>query len=274
MENIRIQDDLYNFVNQETLEKLVIPDDKPAAGGFQELADSVEKTMMSEFEAMAKSKAYPNDYMKRACELYAIAKNADKKAADGIAPALKLFATLDEIKTVEDFNRLFKSLVLKGIPTPFSIGADTDMKNTKQRLAYIQGAGVILPDASYYKPEMAPQKEQILGIWTNVAKAVMAYTDLSPENQEKYVNDTLAFDEILGGLVKTQEEWSRYIEMYNPMDTATVAEMVSTIDFSAILNDLFGKIPANVVVTEPRYFENFTKVFNAENLDQFGIPSE
>ena len=269
MENVRIQDDLYNHVNGETLEKLVIPDDKPTAGGFQELADSVEKIMMGEFESMAESKAYPNDYMKRACELYAIAKNADKKAADGIAPALKMFAVLDEIKTVDDFNRLFKSLILKGIPTPFSIGADTDMKNTKQRLAYIQGAGVILPDASYYKPEMAPQKEQILGIWTNVAKAVMAYTDLSPEDQDRYVNDTLAFDEILGGLVKTQEEWSKYIEMYNPMDTATVAEMVSTIDFGAILNDLFGKIPATVVVTEPRYFENFTKVFNAENLELY-----
>ena len=269
MENVRIQDDLYNQVNGETLEKLVIPDDKPTAGGFQELADSVEKIMMGEFESMAESKAYPNDYMKRACELYAIAKNADKKAADGIAPALKMFAVLDEIKTVDDFNRLFKSLILKGIPTPFSIGADTDMKNTKQRLAYIQGAGVILPDASYYKPEMAPQKEQILGIWTNVAKAVMAYTDLSPEDQDRYVNDTLAFDEILGGLVKTQEEWSKYIEMYNPMDTATVAEMVSTIDFGAILNDLFGKIPATVVVTEPRYFENFTKVFNAENLELY-----
>ena len=269
MENIRIQDDLYTFVNQETLDKLVIPDDKPMAGGFQELANGVEKIMMDEFEAMAESKSYPNEHIKRACELYAIAKNADKKAADGIAPALKLFATLDEIKTVEDFNRLFKSLVLKGIPTPFSIGADTDMKNTKQRLAYIQGAGVILPDASYYKPEMAPQKEQIIGIWANVAKAVMAYTDLSSEDQEKYVNDTLAFDEILGGLVKTQEEWSKYIEMYNPMETATVAEMVSTIDFSAILNDLFGKIPATVVVTEPRYFENFTKVFNAENLELY-----
>ena len=29
MENIRIQDDLYHFINGETIEKLVIPDDKP-----------------------------------------------------------------------------------------------------------------------------------------------------------------------------------------------------------------------------------------------------
>ena len=95
MENIRIQDDLYMHVNGETLEKLVIPDDKPTAGGFSELADGVEKIMMGEFEAMAESKEYPNDYLKRACQLYAIAKDADKKAKDGIAPALKNLAILE-----------------------------------------------------------------------------------------------------------------------------------------------------------------------------------
>ena len=266
MENVRIQDDLYNFVNGETIEKLVIPDDKPAAGGFQDLADGVEKIMMGEFATMTEKNAYPNEYLERACTLYAIAKDAERKAAHGIAPALKNLAILDEIKCVEDFNRLFKTLSLKGIPAPVGVGVETDMKNTKRHLVYIQGAGVILPDASYYKPEMEAQKTQILGIWTNVAKSVMAQTDLSAEDQEAYVNDTLAFDAILGGLVKTREEWSKYVEMYNPMDTAKVAEMLSTVDFNALLCDLFGKVPETVVVTEPRFFENFATVFHEENL--------
>ena len=269
MENIRIQDDLYNFVNGEALEKLVIPDDKPTAGGFQDLADGVEKIMMDEFAAMTENKSYPNEHLERACTLYAIAKDAERKAAHGITPALKNLAIIDEIKTAEDFSRIFKTLMLRGIPTPFGVGVETDMKNTKRHLVYIQGAGVILPDASYYKPEMEAQKTQILGIWTNVAKAVMAQTDLSPEAQEQYVNDALAFDEILGGLVKTREEWSKYVEMYNPMDTARVAEMLSTVDFCAILCDLFGKVPETTVVTEPRFFENFAKVLNSENLELY-----
>ena len=88
MENIRIQDDLYMYVNGETLDKLVIPDDKPVAGGFSELADGVEKIMMQEFETMSEDKSYPNDFLKRACELYAIVKDADKKEKDGIGPRL------------------------------------------------------------------------------------------------------------------------------------------------------------------------------------------
>ncbi len=269
MENIRIQDDLYMHVNQETLDKLVIPDDKPYAGGFAELADSVEKIMMAEFESLAESKSFPNEYMQRACELYAIAKDADRKEKAGITPALNNLAVLDEVKTVGDFSRLYKKLSLKGIPTPINIGVETDMKNTKQRLVYIQGPSVILPDASYYKPEMAEQKAQIIGIWTGVAKMVMAKTNLSPEEQEKYVNDTLAFDEIIGGLVKTSEEWSKYVEMYNPMDKDTVAGMLSTLDFDVVLTDLFGHTPSTIVVTEPRFFGEFKTVFNEENLDLY-----
>ncbi|MBR7162909.1 MAG: M13 family metallopeptidase [Clostridia bacterium] len=269
MENIRIQDDLYMHVNGETLDKLVIPDDKPYAGGFAELADGVEKVMMGEFAEMSESKSYPNEHLERACTLYAIAKDADRKAKDGITPALRNLAVIDELKSVDDFGGLYKKFSLKGIPTPINIGVETDMKNTSRHLVYIQGPGVILPDASYYKPEMAEQKAQILGMWTGVAKMVMAQTGLSPEDQDKYVADTLAFDEILGGLVKTQEEWSRYTEMYNPTDSGKLAETLSTIDLGAILTDLFGHVPGIVVVTEPRYFDAFKTVFNKDNLDLY-----
>ena len=269
MEKIRIQDDLYTFVNQKTLDELVIPDDKPTAGGFAKLAEGVEKIMMDEFETMAQSKSYSNDHLKRACELYAIVKDEDKKAKDGIAPALKNLAVLDEIKEIGDFSRLYKTLTLKNIPTPINVFVDTDMKNTKQHLVYIQGASVILPDVTYYRPEMAAQKEQILGLWIGATKMLMTKTDLSAEDQEKYVADTLAFDEILAGLVKSNEEWSKYVEMYNPMDVDAIAGMLSTLDFKAILGDLFGRVPETVVVTEPRFFGDFANVLNADTLELY-----
>ena len=89
MEKVRILDDLYTYVNQEKLDQLVIPDDKPATGGFNILADDVEKIMMSEFNEMSESGNYPNDFLKNACTLFKIAKDAEKKDKDGIEPALK-----------------------------------------------------------------------------------------------------------------------------------------------------------------------------------------
>ena len=266
MEKVRIQDDLYTYVNQEKLEQLIIPDDKPCAGGFSTLADDVEKVMMNEFSSMCENKDYPNDFLKRACELYTAACDIAKKEKDGIAPALKNLALLDEIKDLDTFSKMYKTLLLKKCPLPFNVGVDTDMKNTKGHKVYIQGPSVILPDASYYKEEMAQQKEMILGIWTNVAKMILAKSDLTEEMQAKYLEDTLAFDAVLGKLVKTSEEWSEYIEMYNPMKEEEVTSLLKTVDFKAILNDLFGLVPETIIVTEPRFFSNFVNVLNSETL--------
>ena len=62
MEKIRIQDDLYTYVNQAKLEELVIPEDMPVAGGFAALSTDVEKLMIGEFNAMCKDASYPNAY--------------------------------------------------------------------------------------------------------------------------------------------------------------------------------------------------------------------
>ena len=58
---IRIQDDLYEYVNHEWLEKAVIPDDKPTAGGFSDLATNVEELLMGEFKKMNDREWYATD---------------------------------------------------------------------------------------------------------------------------------------------------------------------------------------------------------------------
>ena len=266
MNKVRIQDDLYTFVNQEKLEQLIIPDDKPCVGGFNTLAEEVEKIMMGEFDQMSVSGEYPNEHLQRACSLYAIAKDVERKEKFGITPALNNLSILNELDTIDKFSKEFKNLMFKKIPVPFQFGLEADMKDTKTHRVYIQAPSVILPDASYYKPEMAQQKEMILGIWTNIARMVMAKSDLSLEDQNKYIEDTLAFDALLGGLVKTSEEMSEYIKMYNPMKVGKMSSLLKPVNFKHILKDIFGLVPEIVVVTEPRYFKAFVNVFNEENF--------
>ena len=268
MEKVRLQDDLYTFVNQEKLEQLVIPDDQPATGGFNVLADDVEKIMINEFVQMSEKEEYPNEYLANACKLFKIIKDVEKKEKDGILPALKV---LEVLKTLDykTFSEKFKSLMLNKIPLPFKVLVETDMKNTKQHCVMIQGPSVILPDASYYKPEMEQQKQMILGIWTNVVTMVLAKTDLTPEEQAKYLEDTLKFDELLGSLVKTSEEWSEYVKIYNPVKLPKVVSLLKTVKTKDIFKDLFGILPEVVIISEPRYFKNFVNVFNEENFELY-----
>ena len=266
MSKPRIQDDLYNHVNYEKLQELVIPDDQPCVGGFQTLAVDLEKLMIGEFKQMSESAVYPNAHLERAVKLFNVAKDVEKKNKDGIEPALRNLSILDEIVDLKSFSKNFKELKLRGIPLPLAVMVNEDMKDARHHAVYVQGPSVLLPDASYYKEAMAQQKEMIMGVWTNVARMVMAKTPLSAEEQEQYIQDTIAFDGLFANIVKTSEEWSEYVNMYNPRTTNGVATKLKTIKFKNILKDLFNDVPAKVIVAEPRYINAFTSVFNEETL--------
>ena len=267
MENIRIQDDLYTYVNQAKLEELVIPDDMPVAGGFASLGLDVEKLMISEFNTMCKEGEYPNEHLARACALYSLAKNVKRKKKHGIKPALKNLAILKKLGTMRSYNLRAKELILKGIDMPLNIMVEANMKDTTHHCVMIQGPSAILPDVSYYKNEQ--QRDQLLGLWSNFAKQVLIHAGHSEKACDALLKDTLAFDALVAKYVKSNEEWSEYTKMYNPMKTGRVAGMVKPLNLKKLLKDLFGFVPDEIIVTEPRYFKNFKEVFNAENYEMY-----
>ena len=269
MENVRIQDDLYTSVNQAKLEELVIPEDMPVAGGFATLRTDVEALMIGEFNAMCKAGSYPNEHLERACALYALAKDVKRKKKHGIKPALKNLAVLKKLGTLRGYNLRAKELIFKGIAMPLTIAVEPNMKDTAHHCVMIQGPGVILPDASYYKEGREEQRDALLNLWSGIAKQVLAIAGHSEEEAELLIKDTLAFDALVAKYVKTSEEWSEYVKMYNPMKTGRVAGMVKPLNLKKLLTDLFGFVPEEIIVTEPRYFKNFKEVFNAENFELY-----
>jgi putative endopeptidase len=267
MEKIRIQDDLYTYVNQAKLEELEIPADMPVAGGFAALSQDVEKLMIGEFKTMSEENTYPDQHLERACTLFKLAKDVKRKKKHGIKPALKNLAVLKKLGTMRSFNLHAKELMLKGIALPVSISVDPNMKDTTHHCVMIQGPGVILPDASYYKN--AQQKEMMLNLWSGFAKQVLAIAGHSEEACDAMIRDTLAFDALLAQYVKSNEEWAEYTKMYNPMKTGRLAGMVKPLNLKKLLSDLFGFVPAEIIVSEPRYFKHFKEIFNADTFEMY-----
>ena len=269
MENIRIQDDLYTYVNQAKLDELVIPEDMPVAGGFATLGTDVEKLMIGEFNDMCKAKSFPNEYLERACTLYGLARDVKRKKKHGIKPALKHLAILKKLGTLRSFNLRAKELLLKDIAMPISIGVEPNMKDTTHHCVMISGPSVILPDASYYAEGKEQQRDQLLALWSGFAKQVLAIAGHSEEECDALLKDTLGFDALVAKYVKSSEEWSEYVKMYNPMKTGRVAGMVKPLNLKKLLTDLFGFVPEEIIVAEPRYFKNFKEVFNADTFEMY-----
>ena len=268
MEKVRIQDDLYTYVNQAKLEELVIPEDMPVAGGFATLNTEVEKLMIGEFNTMCKEGAYPNAHLERACKLYMLAKDVKRKKRHGIKPALKNLAVIKKAGTMRSYNIRAKELLFKGIALPINIAVEPNMKDTIHHCVMVQGPSVILPDASYYKEGKEQQRDTLLNLWSGFAKQVLVIAGHDEQTCELLLKDTLAFDALVAKFVKSNEEWSEYTKMYNPMKTGRVAGMVKPLNLKKLLTDLFGDLPEEIIVAEPRYFKHFKEVFNQ---DTFGM---
>ena len=269
MENIRIQDDLYTYVNQAKIDELVIPDDMPVAGSAVNLSIDVEKLMISEFNTMSAEGAYPNEHLARACTLFALAKDVKRKKKHGIKPALKHLAALKKIGTMRSYNLHTKELLLKGIAMPLDIAVEPNMKDTTHHCVMVTGPSVILPDASYYKEGKEEQRDKLLQMWSGFAKQVLTIAGHSEEECDALLKDTLAFDTLVAKYVKTREEWSEYVKMYNPMKTGRVAGMVKPMNLKKLLTDLFGFVPEEIIVAEPRYFKNFKEIFNPDTFEMY-----
>ena len=269
MEKVRIQDDLYTYVNQAKLDELVIPDDMPVAGGFATLSTDVEKLMIGELNAMSKSGSYPNDHLARACKLFALAKDVKRKKKHGVKPALKHLAILKKLGTLRSYNLRAKELILKGISMPIGIAVEPNMKDTTHHCVMVQGPDVILPDASYYAEGKEQQRDMLLNLWSGSARQILAIAGHSEDEINTLIQDTLAFDARVAKYVKTREEWSEYTKMYNPMKTGRVAGMVKPLNLKKLLSELFGFVPEEIIVAEPRFFKHFKEIFNRDTFEAY-----
>lgn len=269
MENkVRIQDDLYEAVNGEWLKNAVIPADKPTTGGFNNLADEVEKNMMAEFDDILDGKNKTDiKEMEYAVKLYSKIIDKERRNKDGINPILPLLNKIKGLKKVADLNNLDFDFYSQ-ITLPFQYGVEADMNDATKNSFIILGPNIILPDTTYYTDENLAGSE-LLKVWTNMAREALKYTDLSDDEINLYLDDCLKFDELIAKRVKSQLEWADYVKNYNPFELNDVINYLKPFDFKKMLNEIYDKLPNEIVVYDPKAIKEFNLYFNEENFKLF-----
>ncbi len=264
--NIRIQDDLYHYVNGEWLEKAVIPDDRSRVGGFSDLDEAVEKILRADFASFADgSKEIPLPEVAEAVKLYKKILDETRRNEEGIKPILPYLEEIEGIKSVSELNEKAKQLALDGFDLPFNFGVQTDMKDTDKNSFMLTGPAIILPDTTYYGEN--PAGAQLLEIYKEMARKLLAYAPLSEEDKEKYLADTLAFDALIAKQVKSQLEWADYVNDYNPMSIKEVAECLKPFDFVGLLKQIYGEnIPSTIIVADPKAIKEFKQYFSEDTF--------
>lgn len=260
------KDNLYLAVNGEWQEKAVIPADKPRTGGFMDLDEGVEKTLMKEFHEFSIDETKVDDkLLLQAVKLYRLANNVEHLDKFHQQPILKDIQRITDLKSVKDLSDHLVDLSQDNFTIPIDVDIDADMKDTANNVVYIEGASLILPDKSYYDDDNESGKA-LLKKFSEVSIKLLSMIGYDLDKAKTIVDSALKFDRLLVPIVKSQEEWADYTKIYNPMDFAEFAQKSDVLDLKQEVVGLINDTPDKVIVEEPRYLDNLNKLVNEENF--------
>ena len=267
MSNVRIQDDLYEYVNGDFLKNAVIPADRPTTGGFSELDQGVEKTLMADFSAFANGeKTTKIKEMNYAIELYKKYIDINSRNELGLKPILNLLNEVKNVKTIEELNEKAYDLSLKGVDLPFNYGVTVDMADASKYAFVITGPQTILPDTSYYSSDNEAGK-QLLEVWKEEARFALSKTNLTSEEIEEFIENAIYYDSLIAKSVKSQLEWADYTKNHNPFKLEEVVSYLKPFDFKSFINKIYPNNEPEIIVSyDPRAMKEFTNYFNEQTF--------
>ena len=265
----RAQDNLYLSVNGEWAKTAEIPADRSTTGGFADLAVGVEERLLADFAKFRQDLTQvKTPELQEAVKLNQLALDFKKRDEDGTRPADAMLNKLDKLQNWSDVNQHLADLIKDGTALPFSLGVEPDMKNTSVYLLYVDVPGLILPDKTYYAADNE-NGQQLLAIWSEMAIAVLQKFGYDETQATQLVDQAKAFDAAIVPFVKNSEELADYTKQYNPYEFADFLKLTPEIDFATAIPEILASTPEKIVLTQPKYFENLSKLVTPATFDQY-----
>lgn len=248
-----VRQDLYEAVNGDWVAQAKIPADKPATGGFNDLVDEIEETLMADLDQMEKE-APTDPKLAEAVKLYTLTKDFDRREKEGTVPLKARLAELEKLQSYQDVQEHLVNWALEGDASPVSFDVDADMKNATVNALFAGAPGLILPDKTYYAKDN-PQGPQLLALWKQMVLKLLVKLDYQEASAKDLIEKAVAFDALIVPHVKSSEEAADYSKMYNPQSFDEFVAHTDQLDFSQVITSLVATKPSQIIVTEPAYYE-------------------
>lgn len=260
-----LKDDFYNAVNAEWLASAELSGSDITVGGFMDLSDEIEETLMADFESMLKGeKEVVSEEMKSFLQYYEMAADYDTRNEQGIEPMQPYLDMIDEIGSMEEYDEVMADWSLQGMPAPLSMFVMADMGNASTNALYASAPSLYLPDVSYYEGETG---ELLLNYFSLTAQQLLIQSGYAEDEAAAIVEQALSFDALLVPYIKTAEESSEYVNMYNPVTFSDFTAYSSTLNLEGYVTSLVNTTPDQIIVTDPQYFEAMDGIITEENFD-------
>lgn len=271
--DVRVQDDLFAYVNNTWVKNHPIPNDKSRYGAFDQLREKSEAAMREIVEEAAQASATADDEgtqappaTQKVGDLYRSFMDLERINALGTTPILEDLAVIAGLTDKRDLLMLLGHLERYGMGGLFGFYVSADAKNSDEYIVYLGQSGLGLPDEAYYR------EEQYAEIREKYVAHLERLLDLAGiENAGEVAPRVFAVETALA-----EHHWDNVatrdaVKSYNRHTLDELRTLMGAFDIDAWLE---GQVVpdgafANVVVGQPSYFEALGKLFGERDIEDW-----
>ena len=150
-DSVRVQDDLFRYVNGRWIERTEIPDDKARWGSFHLLAERAEADVRAIIEES--TGAEPGTEARKIGDLFSSFMDTERIARLGAEPLRERLAAVDAVTDVTGLLGLVGRLDRDGVASVFGLYVAPDPGDPERAVPFLAQSGLSLPDEQYYRDE-------------------------------------------------------------------------------------------------------------------------
>ena len=263
-QNVRPQDDLYQFVNGTWLKNTPIPGDKTNYGSFTKLADLSEKRIKEVVEELAQQTHEEGTDEQKVGDFYKAFMDVDRANELGYTPIEPFLSQIDDLETKEALFKHFSKLDMMGVMTPVGAYVSQDAKVSTQYIVHLVQNGLTLPDRDYYLIQHEEKKQSARNAFKTYVDKVMSLTGTPADGVAEAI---LAFETRLADASWSNVKLRDAGKRYNKMETTALGAMTPSLDWDALFKGSGMEVGPQVIVNTPSYFEKLDEILKQTSLD-------
>ncbi|MEP1447463.1 MAG: M13-type metalloendopeptidase [Paraglaciecola sp.] len=262
-QNVRAQDDFFQYVNGAWLSQTEIPAEKSSYGLFNVLYDDTQENLKTLIQESANTHAEKGSNTQKLGDMYNSYMNVELANQKGLTPMQPFLDKINNAADMQQLSKVFGELLVIGVGGAFNFYTSPDAKNPDVITMYLYQSGLTLPDRDYYSKE-----EQKFVNFRAATEKYMAdiLTKVGHKSATDAATKIMALEKDIAGKHLSRVESRDAEKNYNKKSAAEVAAILGNFDWQAYADASGVGEVDNMVVRNMPYFEKIAGIFAAHDL--------
>jgi len=264
--SVKPQDDFFMFSNEEWIKANPVPPSESRWGSFNELDKNNKLKLTMILKEASNAHAAKGSDQQILGDYFTSYMDMESRGKLGIEALNKELSKIKNINSKEELVDIVANNHIHGISGFFSFGVGQDLKNVDNNISYLSQGGISLPNKEYYTDA---KKGMILSSFKQYSHELFMMVGYSSDNADFATKSVLTIENSLAESMYAPAEMRLPEKTYNKKSLQEVKVLFGKFDFEKYLVSIGSQSFDSLVVGNPAFIVNFSKMINEVNLNEF-----